>query len=118
MPQPVRPRPRKARPSARPFHDVTDQVRKDRPARSPAGKEQPPGTGRSPALRQVAGQGLVGVSRQREPVLAACLPPDAELTRRQSTSRSSSRATSIDRRPSRATSIMIAKCFGADLASR
>jgi len=44
MPQPVRSHARKARPHAGPFDNVTDQVRTDRPARSPAGKEQPPGT--------------------------------------------------------------------------
>jgi hypothetical protein len=46
-----------------------------------AGKEQPTGTCRRPAPGQVAGQGLADVGRQREPVLAACLPPDDELTR-------------------------------------
>ena len=68
MPQPVRSRARKAGPQAGPFDDVTDQVSTDRSARSPAGKEQPPGTCRHPAPGQVGGQGLAGLGRQREPV--------------------------------------------------
>jgi DNA-binding CsgD family transcriptional regulator len=79
MPQPVRSHTRKACPQAGPFHDVTDQVRTDRPARSPAGQEHPLRTCRRPAPGQVGGQGLANFGRQREPVLAACLPPDDEL---------------------------------------